>query len=75
MSERCGSKSQDGHDPYKVNSPILSPEINPLNGIVRWDPARSIWNGSILAAALILEPMYTLGNRISGTDSFKRWSF
>jgi fatty-acid desaturase len=50
--------SQNALDPYKVNSLILRPETNAVAGIVRWDPIRSIWNGSILIAALVLAPIY-----------------
>lgn len=44
--------------PYKVNSLILDERADPLIGRVVWDPARSLWNAGMLAAALILGPMY-----------------
>src|SRR5262245_10176096 len=44
--------------PYKVNSLILDPRCDPRTGDVTWDPARSIWNGSMLAASLVLAPMF-----------------
>lgn len=45
-------------DPYKVNSLIFTPETSPVAGSVHWDPLRSIWNGSMLLAALVLGPLY-----------------
>ena len=50
--------SQNATDPYKVNSLILKPATDPVAGTVRWDPLRSIWNGTILLAALVLAPLY-----------------
>ena len=43
---------------YKVNSLRLSPEASPMDGTVSWDPARSIWNGSMLLAGLVLGPVF-----------------
>jgi sn-1 stearoyl-lipid 9-desaturase len=43
---------------YKVNSLIIGADDNPSQGVVRWDPARSIWNGSMLIASLALAPQY-----------------
>jgi stearoyl-CoA desaturase (delta-9 desaturase) len=51
--------SQNAADPYKVNSLVLGPDTNPVAGVVRWDPMRSIWNGSIFLAAVTLAPIYT----------------
>jgi stearoyl-CoA desaturase (delta-9 desaturase) len=47
-----------GVDPYKVNSLILSADVDPRFGSVRWDPLRSFWNGSMLLAAVILAPLF-----------------
>ena len=47
-----------GHGPYKVNSLIFRNGVDPLAGDVRWDPARSLWNGGMLLAALVLGPLY-----------------
>jgi sn-1 stearoyl-lipid 9-desaturase len=44
--------------PFKVNSLQIDPAADQLAGKVVWDPARSIWNGSMLIAALVLAPMY-----------------
>ncbi len=44
--------------PYKVNSLMLDSDTDPLRGTVRWDPARSLWNGGMLLGALILGPLY-----------------
>ncbi len=43
---------------YKVTSLVLGGDEDPLTGSVRWDPARSAWNGGMLAATLILGPLY-----------------
>lgn len=48
----------DKKDPYKVNSLILTPEVNPVYGTVVWDPPRSIWNAFIFLGAFILSPLY-----------------
>src|SRR2546422_6257978 len=50
--------SQNAADPYKVNSLVLRPDTDPVAGVVRWDPVRSIWNGSIFLAAVVLGPIY-----------------
>lgn len=50
--------SQNLIDPYKVNSLILSPTTDPVLGIVKWDPLRSIWNGFMLLSAIIFAPLY-----------------
>jgi len=46
-------------DPYKVNSLVLGPEVNPIDGSVHWDPVRSLWNGGMLLASLALVPFYS----------------
>ena len=43
---------------YKVNSLTIGPDADPLAGDVAWDPARSLWNGGMLLAALVLGPFY-----------------
>lgn len=50
--------SQNIHDPYKVNSLVLDSSTDPVAGIVRWDPVRSVWNGAIFVIALIMAPIY-----------------
>lgn len=45
------------HDRCKVNSLIETPGASPLEGVVRWDQAHSLWNGGMLAATLILAPI------------------
>jgi S-adenosylmethionine decarboxylase proenzyme len=37
-----------------VNSLIETPGCSPVEGRVVWDPAHSLWNGGMLAAALVL---------------------
>jgi len=44
--------------PYKVNSLRIDPRADPMKGLVRWDPTRSIWNGGMLLATLTLGPIY-----------------
>ena len=45
------------HDVYKVNSLVFSSSTNAVAGRVNWDPARSLWNGSMLAGAVVFGPM------------------
>jgi fatty-acid desaturase len=50
------------NDPYKVNSLILTADVDPVAGTVTWDPARSLWNGSMLAVTSVLAvPLFTWG--------------
>ena len=44
--------------PYKVNSLHIDPGADPMSGVVTWDPARSLWNGGMLIAAVVLAPRY-----------------
>lgn len=44
--------------PFKVNSLRIDAYANPRDGRVVWDPMRSIWNGAMLIAAVVLAPMY-----------------
>ncbi len=44
--------------PYRVHSLLLNAAVDPNAGKVRWDPARSLWNGTMLIAAVILGPIY-----------------
>ena len=43
---------------YRVNSLTIGADADPMEGTVAWDPARSIWNGGMLLAALVLGPIY-----------------
>ena len=45
-------------DPYKVNSLILVPGVDPVAGTASWDPPRSLWNGGMLLAAIVLGPIF-----------------
>lgn len=45
-------------DPYRINSLMLDDQCDPFVGVVRWDPARSLFNGAMLAAAVVLGPLY-----------------
>ncbi|WP_435369989.1 hypothetical protein, partial [Acinetobacter baumannii] len=44
-------------DAHAVNSLIETPGADPVNGRVRWDPGHSLWNGGMMAAALVLGPL------------------
>lgn len=44
-------------DPCAVNSLIETPECDPVAGRVVWDPLHSLWNGGMLATALIAGPL------------------
>jgi stearoyl-CoA desaturase (delta-9 desaturase) len=44
-------------DPFAVHSVVETPGCNPVEGRVAWDPAHSLWNGTMLAGALILGPL------------------
>jgi stearoyl-CoA desaturase (delta-9 desaturase) len=46
------------NDAFKVNSLTDLDRASPSGGKVVWDPARSIWNAMMLAAAVILGPIY-----------------
>ncbi|MDO9338266.1 MAG: acyl-CoA desaturase [Caulobacteraceae bacterium] len=47
----------DHDDPYAVHSVVETPGCCPVEGRVRWDPAHSLWNGSMMLAALIGGPL------------------
>ena len=36
---------------------IASPDTDPVSGVVRWKPAKSIWIGTMTVAALVLGPL------------------
>lgn len=44
--------------PYRVASLRLSETTDPVAGTVAWDPARSLWNGGMLLASIVLGPIY-----------------
>lgn len=44
-------------DRCRVNSLVALPDSSPVDGVVRWDPAHSVWNGAMLAASLLLAPL------------------
>ena len=43
---------------YKVNSLSITDDADPSTGVVRWDPARSLWNAAMMVGALVLCPIY-----------------
>jgi stearoyl-CoA desaturase (delta-9 desaturase) len=44
--------------PYKVSSLAITAQLDPVPGTVSWDPARSLWNGGMLIASLVLAPFF-----------------
>ena len=44
--------------PYKVNSLAITAQLDPIAGSVSWDPARSLWNGGMLLASIVLAPLF-----------------
>jgi stearoyl-CoA desaturase (delta-9 desaturase) len=40
----------------EVNTIIESPGCSPVDGTVRWDPVRSLWNGGMMMASLACAP-------------------
>lgn len=49
--------SHHNDDPYAVHSVIETPGASALEGRVVWDPAHSLWNGAMMAGALIVAPL------------------
>jgi stearoyl-CoA desaturase (delta-9 desaturase) len=47
----------DVPDRCRVNTVCETQGCDPVDGVVRWDPVHSLWNGTMLAAALILGPL------------------
>ncbi|MGI9295146.1 MAG: hypothetical protein ACR2PS_14290, partial [Pseudomonadales bacterium] len=45
-------------DRYRVNSLTIGEDVDPVSGQVSWDPARSIWNASMLLGTIVLAPLY-----------------
>lgn len=58
MTVNVPMQGDAGVGPYKVNSLTFYPGVDPLDGRVTWDPARSLWNGGMLAASVVLAPMH-----------------
>ncbi len=46
-----------GRDRCEVNWLVESPDADPSRGTVRWDASHSLWNGGMLAVALIGAPL------------------
>lgn len=47
--------------PFRVHSLILTQDADPRFGRVSWDPARSLWNASMMTAALLGPFFFTWG--------------
>ena len=45
-------------DAFRINGLEFDDTCNPVAGEVRWDPLRSMFNGTIMACALVLAPLY-----------------
>ena len=55
---QANALNESATGPYKVNSLRIDPSADPMAGTVAWDPARSLWNGGMLIATLVLAPRY-----------------
>ncbi|MEM7635966.1 MAG: acyl-CoA desaturase, partial [Pseudomonadota bacterium] len=58
MTQSKTEKPVSKPDPFRINGLVFDENCSPKEGRVRWDTGRSLWNGSMLVAALILGPMY-----------------
>jgi fatty-acid desaturase len=47
---------RERRDRCEVNWLVETPGADPVRGVIRWDPAHSLWNGGMLAAALAFGP-------------------
>ena len=45
-------------DAYKINSLVLDDQCSPVGGVIVWDTARSLFNGTMLVLAVALGPLY-----------------
>ena len=57
--------TQSASNPYQVNSLALGADTNPIAGVVKWDPVRSLWNGTNFVAAIALAPIYATWDAIA----------
>ncbi|WP_209348069.1 acyl-CoA desaturase [Pontixanthobacter sp. CEM42] len=57
MTEHQSILSKQQRDRCEVNWLVETEEADPTTGRVVWDPVHSIWNGGMLAAALIFAPL------------------
>ena len=55
---QANARNEAASGPYKVNSLLIDPDADPGPGTVSWDPARSLWNGGMLLAGLVLGARY-----------------
>jgi sn-1 stearoyl-lipid 9-desaturase len=44
--------------PFKVHSLTITTDTDPVAGMASWDPARSLWNGGMMLAAIVLGPIF-----------------
>ncbi len=47
----------ESQDPYAVHSLVETPGSGPVQGVVRWDPVHSLWNGTMLILTLTAGPL------------------
>jgi stearoyl-CoA desaturase (delta-9 desaturase) len=52
------ARTEPDEDVYKVNSLVLTADVDPVAGNVAWDPARSFWNGGMLLTSVIVAPFF-----------------
>ena len=57
MLSECNQAATQTRDRCEVNWLVEGGGADPAAGRVKWDPVHSIWNGGMLAAAVILGPM------------------
>jgi sn-1 stearoyl-lipid 9-desaturase len=58
MATAADFATQKPDDPYRINGLVFDETCDPSRGIVKWDLLRSLFNGAMLLAALILGPLY-----------------
>lgn len=51
--------------PFRVSSLHIDSASDPLTGQVSWDPARSVWNGSMLLVTLLIAPFVMTWGAVS----------
>jgi len=56
--------AEKGNVAFKVNSLTGLDHASPVEGTIVWDAPRSLWNGGMLIAALVLGPIYFTGSAL-----------
>jgi sn-1 stearoyl-lipid 9-desaturase len=58
MNANLARLRESSEGPYRVASLRLDEHCDPIEGRVAWDPPRSLWNGGMLIASVVLAPLY-----------------